>query len=259
VIEIDQSRSECVAPLLSGLRYYDPIAWSVVEGKQSGSILVNRDGDPDYALIRGANRYFYLASSCTALPDEAVAVLDVRRPGFTICVEPIEWAIPLQQAIGNKAQILKVLSHRLSGDQRWSGAGGVAVPANCALRKIDSEFFDRIAADFTQVMAVLWMKKEEFLTNGIGYCLLESDRIASICFTGFIGGGACDITVMTDPAFRQRGYARLVSAALVEEACRRKLSPQWHTTTDNAASLAIAAALGFRCIGEYPIVEVSRG
>ena len=259
MIELRPERFPCVTHLLSGLRYYSPIAWSVVEGKQAGSILVDRSDDPSYALIRGVNRYFYLVGRDGPFPEETLASLDVRRPGFTICVEPIKWVQDLQNAIGYKANSVSVLNHKFPDEWQKADQSDLSAPPHCRIERIDTELFDRIGKEFTQVMAVLWARKEEFLANGLGYCLLEDDTITSICFTGFVGGNGCDITVITDPDFRRRGYAKLVSAALVEEAFEVDLNPQWHTTADNTASLAIATALGFQCTGEYSIVEVSRG
>ena len=60
--------------------------------------------------------------------------------------------------------------------------------------------------------------------------------------------------MQTDEQYQGHGYAKIVSAALILEGLHRRLYPDWDA--DNAASAALAQALGYRLQQSYPTVMV---
>ncbi|MFJ4039157.1 GNAT family N-acetyltransferase [Microbacterium sp. NPDC090007] len=63
-----------------------------------------------------------------------------------------------------------------------------------------------------------------------------------------------DLGVITLPEFRGRGLARATVRALSAEALARGYEPQYRCQLDNAASVALAIASGFRRFGEWTVL-----
>ncbi len=91
---------------------------------------------------------------------------------------------------------------------------------------------------------------------GVGECLspvfvaLDGSRpVAAAGYRPWVNELA-HMSVLTRTGYRGRGLAGLVSAAAVAHAQAAGLIPQWRARTDNLASRAVAARLGFTEIGE---------
>lgn len=65
-----------------------------------------------------------------------------------------------------------------------------------------------------------------------------------------------DLGVITLPEFRGRGLARVTVRALAAEALARGYEPQYRCQLDNAPSVALAIASGFRRFGEWTVIDV---
>lgn len=64
-----------------------------------------------------------------------------------------------------------------------------------------------------------------------------------------------DLGVITLPEFRGRGLARVTVRALSAEALARGYEPQYRCQLDNAPSIALAIAAGFRRLGEWTVID----
>ena len=62
---------------------------------------------------------------------------------------------------------------------------------------IDEELFEPVDNPFAEGIKDLWTSPNLFLSKGLGYVLIHHDEIACICWTAFVGGGACDISLGT--------------------------------------------------------------
>ena len=64
-----------------------------------------------------------------------------------------------------------------------------------------------------------------------------------------------DLGVITLPEFRGRGLARATVLAMAADALERGYEPQYRCQLDNAPSVALALASGFRRFGEWIVVD----
>jgi GNAT superfamily N-acetyltransferase len=71
-------------------------------------------------------------------------------------------------------------------------------------------------------------------------------RLASVAAPFFVGERHEDIGVVTAAAFRGRGLSPACAARVVADIRARGRRPTWSTAPENAASLRVAAKLGFR-------------
>ncbi|WJS89613.1 GNAT family N-acetyltransferase [Microbacterium testaceum] len=69
------------------------------------------------------------------------------------------------------------------------------------------------------------------------------------------GTRLADLGVITLPEFRGRGLARATVLAMAADALERGYEPQYRCQLDNAPSVALALASGFRRFGEWIVVD----
>jgi GNAT superfamily N-acetyltransferase len=74
---------------------------------------------------------------------------------------------------------------------------------------------------------------------------LVDGRPVSLCIALAVTETLWDVGVETDPAHRRRGWATACFATLAHHLAADGLRPMWGAAEDNAASLALAASLGF--------------
>ncbi|WP_295844918.1 GNAT family N-acetyltransferase [uncultured Microbacterium sp.] len=69
------------------------------------------------------------------------------------------------------------------------------------------------------------------------------------------GTRLADLGVITLPEFRGRGLARSTVLAMAADALERGYEPQYRCQLDNAPSVALALASGFRRFGEWVVID----
>ncbi len=257
MIELEKNEYSIVSSLLSEVEYYSPIAFSVVDGHQAGTVFVDDRTRPAQVLICGATNYNYLAGAGAghSLPGELTSK---DRP-YSLCIHPQDWKTSIEahfreQSKGFRMKTFRLDAERFSANRNWSEK----VPKGCRMLRVDESLFDRIVNTYRPRLGFLWPRREKFLSEGLGYALLEGEQIASLCHTTFVGGGECDIALTTGPEYRRRGYATLTTAAFIDTWLSMGLVPQWHCTPDNAASIAIAARMGYQELGEFFMFSIDR-
>jgi GNAT superfamily N-acetyltransferase len=90
-----------------------------------------------------------------------------------------------------------------------------------------------------------WGGAERLAAAGMARGAVVGGRVVSVAVPFYVSDTYEDIGVVTEPDFRGRGLSTACAAAAVADARTRGRRPSWSTTPDNAASLAIAARLGF--------------
>ena len=127
------------------------------------------------------------------------------------------------------------------------------VPAELALRQIDRELFDSVAGRVTPRFS--WRNAEEFLSSGMGYCLMYNGTPASWAFSAAVSTYETDIGIETAPEFRHRGLAFLAAEQMTASCLRQGRKPVWACDTGNTASRNLAERLGFSIAAEYTTIR----
>jgi GNAT superfamily N-acetyltransferase len=89
----------------------------------------------------------------------------------------------------------------------------------------------------------------DFLERGIGYTLLEGDKLAGAAYSSLVCSRGIEVSLFVDEPYRRRGIATAISAALLLECVRRGLRPNWDAA--NLESCALAEKLGYTPAGSY--------
>lgn len=88
-------------------------------------------------------------------------------------------------------------------------------------------------------------------------CFVDSELVAAAGHEVW-GGWIAHIGVITAPRYRNHGYGRTAVAAIANHAIGRGLVAQYQTLGSNAASMAVAFALGFCAYAEYTYAVVGQ-
>jgi RimJ/RimL family protein N-acetyltransferase len=101
-----------------------------------------------------------------------------------------------------------------------------------------------------------WGGPDGMLASGTARGVLVDGQIAAIALPFFVGAEHEDIGVVTEPAYRRQGLSMGCAAAVVGDIRARGRIPTWTTSPDNAASLGVAARLGFEHVRDDVLYAV---
>ena len=248
-----------VAPLFSDVQYYAPIPYSVIEGNHPGTIFVDRRKNPTVALACRQCGYYYLAGN----PDNVEFRRSLPRllfdeiegmDSFYLCAFPVSWEEKLDVILRSPAT--KGYDKFFDfNPARFSSSGWRdKIPPGFCLKPIDEILIEKIVNQFGGGgIKHFWRSADEFMSKGLGFCLLHGDEIANICWSSFVGDGKCDVSITTVEKFRRRGFATLTASAFIDRCLEKGLTPVWHCDPENLPSNAIARRMGFEEKGVFPM------
>lgn len=105
-----------------------------------------------------------------------------------------------------------------------------------------------------------WDSPAECLTRGAAVGVPYRDGYAALAWVAESDRHLDVLGVWTDPRYRQLGLGRAAAAGLVDLVLGpRRKDPLWATTAENAASLTLAASLGFTLELDEPLLRFGAG
>lgn len=122
------------------------------------------------------------------------------------------------------------------------------------LKRMDESLFYQFTTTMESIFENHWGSAEEFLSKGLGYCIVYKGEIASICFSFNTGGGYAEIGVITKKQFSNKGFALITSSAYIEECIEKRLTPIWDAGKGNAPSNQLARKLGFDRVKDTELI-----
>lgn len=172
---------------------------------------------------------------------------------------PTHAPIPIEGFIDPNPAFLPVLEQSYGEVYRWprvlfqldTPPVDRAVRGNATLRCLtaaDAGAVARLAPDLTWI-AETWDGPAGLAASGYAWGAFIDGVLASVACSFFVGETYEDIGVVTEAAYRGRGYSSACSAALCREIQGRGRTPTWSTSPDNLASIGVAEKLGFRFVG----------
>ncbi|WP_102272215.1 GNAT family N-acetyltransferase [Cytobacillus massiliigabonensis] len=90
-----------------------------------------------------------------------------------------------------------------------------------------------------------WDTAENFLQNGIGFCVLEREKIISEGVSIFKSENYAEIDIITDLNYRGKGLASMVAEQFIDYCISQNIQPRWDCDVDNGASINLGSQLGF--------------
>lgn len=236
-------------------------AAAVVEGVNPGRIFVDDRMSPTSGIIWLGNNdgFLFIGNECNELFNQelnsfidSVIVPEAQQVG-------LEWF----EALGNHDKwfgtIERIFAHRDLGS--WNqrvyrlksddyNSSEPELEEGYEAVKIDADLLANktaINVDFLRLkIDEFWSSPEDFITNGIGYCIVYQREVVSVCFSGFVLGNIHCIDIETVKEHQKKKLGQKIAHCLVKDCLNRGQVPYWDCMEVNKASVAVAERLGSR-------------
>jgi hypothetical protein len=213
--------------------------FGVFDGTAGGRILTDDPSRPTWAAVQefSDDGTLYLAGSLRA--DLVAEVIRLLRQGRLVSLG-VETDDPLHALLPEPDQERGEIDFE-DRDLAIDLSPLAEPPAGLRLASIDHDLLPRCAWG-------PWMGRdlETVLDHGLGYCLLDGERVVSEAFAGPNVAGELEMATISDEAYQRRGLATVVCARTILECERLGYQTWWNTGLRNAASAGLARKLGYR-------------
>jgi GNAT superfamily N-acetyltransferase len=219
----------------------------VFEGRQEARIFVDDADAPTAALMCRSYEYYHAGAV-----DPALRQFTRDAPQEAEVFASFYGYVPLNEAW--KAALLADLPLEIIGRVNFQWRMGTPIydwrahlPADGRIVPVDRALAERLDRECYPVPFILydWGSYEAYAQQGFGFALIIGEAIASTVTAISVSERHALINVATEPPFRQRGFATLISARFIEYCLEHGLLPVWDTDDTNAGSIATARKLGF--------------
>jgi len=240
-------------------------ALSVIENKQKGSIFADNPAKPScamivhycsgYALIVGQpdNRKFN-QDIINRINSKKIAT---RRRHLRLIVPNDAWEkVFCSSYYDHWSAVHTRLKFRFN-QQKFdaSRAAMPSLPDKYKITPITKDLFKKIKG--TVVPQVYWENPDNFMTNGVGFALMDNSYIISTAFSAYIYNSMIDIGVETAKGYRGQNFAYFTAMEMIDHCLKHRYEPIWGTRNDNISSIMLAEKLGFEKVAEFPIIFIS--
>lgn len=102
-----------------------------------------------------------------------------------------------------------------------------------------------------------WRDAEQLLAAGGGWCAEQAGKVGAIAFVSYRWNDEFELGIETMSHARRRGLGLAVATRLISDVLAAGLRPVWSCRMDNAASYALAQALGFSVLRTLPYYRMN--
>jgi hypothetical protein len=208
MIELKVNEFTSILPLLVGIKQ-KVLPYAICEGFSPGHVFVDRRENPQTALIWTAMGYFCLAGEPTQarnLPNISrmltetfiTAMHATREIGLILITSTEAWKEYLPSLLPGR-KVIEIYRRTFTFDpSRFSARGNWRshIPPGFRLQPVDAVMAKQAGA------LAGWASSDDFLTNGIGFALLEGDKTASICTSAFTSRERVEIEIHTAEGYQ---------------------------------------------------------
>jgi len=100
-----------------------------------------------------------------------------------------------------------------------------------------------------------WESIDDFIKNGVGFCILHKDTAVCTCMTSFMTDVSMESHIHTLENYRKRGLATRAVAEFIKYCRNNKYEPYWDCMEKNFGSRALAEKSGYSKDFEYFLYE----
>lgn len=252
IIQInDPARSEKLRRLFTSHRTSFLID-TVLEG-YLGIALANNPDEPDVALLQYADIVTVGGDVNHPAAVELVKMIPVDKG---ILPMPDEWTDLVRTIFGEAVNAVERFA--FSGESLDRGYLKHLVkqlPDGYVIKRIDLNLARQIDGDSTLISedhVRNFNSPEDFILRGIGFVVLEGEKIVSGASSYAICSKGIEIQVNTNPAYRRKGLAAAVSAALLIYCLEHDFEAHWDA--GNPISARLAERLGYTRTETYEML-----
>ena len=214
---------------------------SVAERLQNGQIYT----DNGISLFRHKNNFAFITGTPTADFIDEIYSLIINGGMKFMCTDNA-----VCETIAKRPDI--ATATRYLYDFPSDSAPLLTLPDGYSFANIDKDTFNAITGRVAP--SVFWDSAEDFLTNGIGVCVMHGSKPVSWAFSAAISSDEFDIGIQTAEAHRGKGLSKAAAAKLINDMLPYK-RPTWMCHSTNKGSAHIAESLGFRKYGQCTMLK----
>lgn len=255
MIELESENYLTVLSLLKNIKQA-VLPYAVCEGYNPGRIFVDDEQDPQTTMIWTPVGYYFLVLGQGQKLDEVANLLTetfiptskaIGETGFILIAEFDNWKEKTSALLNNR-EVIEIFRrpfkfHKEHFNANWREK----IPAGFDLKLVDESL-----AEQAHILGS-WKSLDDFMSHGIGYALMNGDKLASVCSSVFVSSARVEIDVHTEEEYCRRGFASITASALIEECLRHGKQPNWECFWENEESTALALKLGFEQLADYPV------
>lgn len=259
--ELPTDQFEQIRPLFAPLHHHLAIE-SILNGTTPGKVYVDDLLTPTVGLAWYQSR-FYLSGQ----PETAVSQLLHRLFAETIYPSgleamvlhyaPAEWETQATTLFGEKTPIHALRHHY----QTQTSPRTCHVPDGFTLRLVDANLLTEPLDHLDILMNEMQSERPfvaDFLQHSFGVCLQHGSELVGWCLSEYNTAEQCEVGIEVREPYQKRGFATLLTHALVNEAYRRGIQQVgWHCWARNTASVATALKAGLVKTADCPVYFLS--
>ena len=126
------------------------------------------------------------------------------------------------------------------------------MPEGCELRPVSADLIERSINRDAHFSG--YPNHEAASSDLTGFFLMKADEILCEALAGPMVLGTREMGVDTPESYRQRGYATITCAKLIDTCEQQGLQTYWNCNKTNTASMKLARNLGYQTQKEYKLV-----
>lgn len=232
------------------------LARAVCEGFNAGRVFADDGQNPRSACIWTPVGYYLLALRGDANLNEISALLtetfipeskSMGETGFILIAEFDNWR-EKTSALLKEREVIEIFRRPfVFNAEKFNANWREKIPAGFELKRVNESLAEQVN------LPPSWKSSAEFAANGIGFALMDGEKIASVCSSVFASSARIEIDIHTEEEYRRKGFAIITASALIEECLRQGKQPNWECFWENEESTALALKLGFEQLPDYPV------
>jgi hypothetical protein len=221
---------------------------AAIDGALSGSyatVTVDDIEHPRVARINTTNTSLFGGD-----PEHPVAAELLRSVPNSVLPDNDQWEQSVLRVLAGRADLFRRRDYD-SGTLDPSRLRDLqdSLSSDFRLVFMDLEETRRVRNDIGSLCLGSFSSPEEFVRHGIGFSILQGDRAVSAATSADASSEEIGIQITTHEAFRRRGLATVVSAALILHCLNDQINPSWSAA--HSWSCDLAEKLGYSTSEEY--------
>lgn len=257
IVELSKNEFSNILPLINKLENPVPLIFSVIEEKQNGRIFVDSRSKPSVALIYhevgilnliGNDKNEDFNKSLYKLIFEDI---EHKQKYFALGVHSQTFEEKIEKLLGKSVDKDIRTCFSLSNSNLHENLNRAEdVMRKLQLKSIDCELMKKIDNEMNFCKGY-WRTVDDFIKHGLGYCLLQDEKLASVCYSCTVGNNQMELDLETLKEFEGKGLATIITSIFINNCIKIGVEPLWVCDKNNAVSYNLAKKLGFEDIGSY--------
>lgn len=255
--ELPTTQFEQIRPLFASFRHHLAIE-SILNGTTPGKVYVDDLMTPTVGLAWYKSRFYLSGQPETAVSQSlhhlfTETVYPSGLEAMVLHYAPAEWEAQAAALFGEKSPIHALRHHY----QIKTSPRTVQVPDGFALRWVDASLLTEPLEHLDTLKAEMQSERPsvaDFLQHSFGVCLQHGSELVGWCLSEYNTAEQCEVGIEVRELYQKRGFATLLTHALVDEAYRRGIQRVgWHCWARNTASVATALKAGLMKTADCPV------